>query len=188
MTQITLIPFFALAFFYHLLLPYFTQVFPVLYFAPFFTLCFSRKSLFFCIWISFFIGLFFDMCTTSTPLGFYPLVCIAVTLAIYRFRIYFSEKQYFVFVLYTGLYSFVYSLVFTLFHSFVEPKFSISFFPCLLDTTFLPVLDTFYHLALFTGPIALYQFVTARRQRAFFLSFKKRLFAKVLRLQQKVFR
>ena len=188
MTQVTLIPFFALAFLYHLLFPYFTQMLPVLFFAPFFTLCFSRKSLFFCIWTSFFIGLFFDMCTTSTPLGFYPIVCITVTLAIYRFRIYFSEKQHFVFAMYTGLYSLIYSLVFTLFHTFFEPKFSISFFPCLLDTTFLPILDTMYHLVFFTGPIVLYQFVTARRQRAFFLHFKKSFFARVLRFQQKVFK
>ena len=188
MTNITLIPFFALAFIYQLLLPIASDIFPVLYFAPFFTVCFARKSLFFCIWTSFFIGLFFDMTTTSTPMGFYPLVCIAVTLAIYRFRIYFSEKQHFVFAMYTGLYSFVYSLVFSLFHTFIEPKFSLSFFPWLLDTHFLPLLDSIYHLALFTTPIVFYQFLTTRKARAFFLSFKKRFLSNVLRLQQKVFR
>ena len=124
------------------------------------------------------------MCTTSTPFGFYPLVCIAVTLALYRFRVYFSEKKHTVFALYTGLYSLLYSLVFTLFHTFVEPKFSINLFPFLLDIIFLPLLDTFYHLSLFTAPIALYQFLNAHKQRAFLFSLKRRLLNKLFHLTQ----
>ena len=176
MKKVTLIPYFSLAFFYHLSLPYFNSLFPVLYFAPFFTTCYSRCSLFFCLWTSFFIGFFLDMCSTSTPLGFYPICSIVTTIILYRCRIYFLEDKVIPFSLYTGLYSLTYTLIFTFLHCFFDINFKLSPLPFILDITFLPILDTLYHLLLFTLPISGYLFLTAREQKAFFLRIKKRLF------------
>ena len=186
MKKVSLIPYFSLAFFYHLSLPFFYSFFPVLYFAPFFSYCYSRCSLFFCLWASFFIGFFLDMCCTSTPLGFYPICCIGTTAALYRFRVYFLEDKPIPFALYTGLYSFTYTIIFTFLHRFIDTKFKLDAFPFLLDITFLPILDTFYHLLLFTLPVKFYLFLTAREQKRIFLRLKKRFYMTYTDLKKRV--
>jgi hypothetical protein len=176
--------YFALAFFYHLTLPILPFTLPVLCFAPVFSLSFSRKSLFFSLWTSFFIGLFFDLRSASTPLGFYPLLLIIVTLIIYRFRIYFSEKQPLVFIIYTALYSFVYTLVFSLLHVIIEPRFTPALIPLIFDLLFFSLIDSFYHLALFFTPIALTQWILSKTQKNLLLGLK-RVFSKISFLQEK---
>lgn len=188
MKKISLIPYFSLALFYQLSLPYFHNFFPILYFAPFFTLCFARKSLFFSLWCSFFIGLFLDFCTTTTPMGFYPICAIATTLLLHRLKIYFLEDKPFTFAIYSALYSFTYSIFFSLLYSFFDPKLSLSPLPFLLDTLFLPLLDGIYHILFFTMPILGYQYLTAREQKVRFLRMKKKLFTKWQELQNKVAR
>ena len=184
MKLVSLIPFFALAFFYHFALPSFSGFFPVLYFAPFYSFCYSRKSLFFCVWASFLIGFFLDLCTVSTPIGFYALCSILSTLAIYRFRIYFLEDKPFPFAIYTAIYSFVYSIIFTFLHSFYDTKLKVSFLSFLIDITFLPLLDTIYHLALFTLPVSVYLFLIARKLKALFFRLKKRVLQKLESLKR----
>ncbi|MCH9617522.1 MAG: hypothetical protein SP4CHLAM5_02870 [Chlamydiia bacterium] len=184
MKKVSLIPYFSLAFFYQLTMPFFGSFFPVLYFAPFFTTCFSRKSLFFSLWASFFIGLFLDLGTTSTPLGFYPICTIGTALVLHRMKVYFLEDKPFPFSLYTALYSFVYTLFFTLFHSFYDPKFHLSFLPFLLDSIFLPMLDSAFHLGFFTLPVMGYLYLTKREQKARYLRLKKRLRTSLIKLQR----
>ena len=184
MKKVSLIPYFSLAFFYHLTMPYFGSFFPVLYFAPFCTVCFTRKSLFFSLWTSFCIGLFLDLCTTSTPLGFYPLCTVLTALLLHRLKVYFLEDKPLPFSIYTGIYSVIYSLIFSLLHSFYDPKFHLSLFPFLLDTIVLPFFDIFYHLAFFTLPVMGYLFITARGQKVQFLRLKKRLFTAFNNLQR----
>jgi hypothetical protein len=184
MKKVSLIPYFSLAFFYQLTMPYFGALVPVLYFAPFFSTCFSRKSLFFSLWVSFFLGFFLDLCSTSTPVGFYPVCTVGTALVLHRMKVYFLEDKALPFSLYTALYSFVYSLFFTLFHSFYDPKFHLSFFPFLLDSIFLPVLDTLYHLGFFTLPVMGYLYLTKREQKARYLRLKKRLLSSFIKLQR----
>lgn len=186
MKKVTLIPYFSLAFFYHLSLPYFNSLFPVLYFAPFFTTCYSRCSLFFCLWTSFFIGFFLDMCSTSTPLGFYPICSIITTIILYRWRVYFLEDKILTFSIYTGLYSLIYTLIFTLLHCFFDIKFKLSFLPFIFDITCLPILDTIYHLIFFSLPIWMYIFLTAREQKVLFLRMRKRFFHTYSNLKRKI--
>lgn len=188
MKKVTLIPYISLAFFYHLAMPFFGTFFPALYFAPFFTTCYHRKSLFFSLWVSFFIGLFLDLCTSSTPLGFYPVCTILVTLLIHRFKVYFLEEKPFIFVIYTGIYSFTYSLVFTFLHTFFEPRFKIAILAFLLDTLFLPLLDMFYHLSFFTLPILGYYYLTSREQKARYLRLKKSVKLSMIKLQKAISR
>ena len=176
MKKVSLLPYFFIAFFSHFSLSGVSSIFPVLYFAPFFTTCYSRCSLFHCIWLSFFIGFFLDMCTASTPVGFYPLCTIFTTLALHRFKIYFLEEKPLPFALYTTLYSLTYTLLFTLMHTFIDPILSIAPLSFLLDCVLLPLLDTGYHLTFFTLPILLYQFITSREQKLSFLTLKRRLF------------
>ena len=173
MKKVTLIPYFSLAFFYHLSLPSTNSLFPVLHFSPFFILCYMRLSQFSCIWLSFFIGCFLDMCTTSTPLGFYPLCTILTTLAIYRFKVFFIEEKTFIFPIYTALYSFIYSMIFTILYTFCDPRLHISFIPFSIDMLCLPVVDSIYHLVFFSLPISCYVFVTSRKQKIYLLYIKK---------------
>lgn len=184
MKKVSLIPYFSLAFFYQLTLPFFSSFFPVLYFAPYLSTCFSRKSLFFSLWVSFFIGLFLDLCTTSTPMGFYPVCTLGTALILHRMKVYFLEDKPLPFAIYTGLYSFTYSLLFTLFHTFYDPKLRLSFFPFLLDSIFLPILDTVYHLLFFTLPVMGYLYLTKREQKAKYLRLKKRLLTSFIKLQR----
>jgi hypothetical protein len=186
MKQVSLIPFFALAFFYHFALPPFSEIFPVLYFAPFYSFCFSRTTFFFSLWISFFIGFFLDICTVSTPVGFYALCSVFTTLAIYRFKIYFLEDKIFPFSIYTALYSFVFSLIFTFLHSFYEAEFKIAFLPFLMDITLLPLLDTIYHLMLFSLPVSIYIYLRGQKAKAIFL--RKKLLKKWKILKNEIIR
>jgi hypothetical protein len=175
MKKVTLIPYFCIAFVAHITLSFSAKLFPFLYFAPFFVTCYSRTTLFPSIWASFGVGLFLDLCTTSTPMGFYPLCMILTTMALHRFKIYFLEDKLFTFALYTTLYSVTYSLIFTFLHTFVDPQFHVTFFSFLFDMTFLPALDTSYHLLFFTFPIQSYLFLTSKRQKIRFLILKRRL-------------
>jgi|GEM_PF-2311022 len=175
MKKVSLVPYFFIAFFSHFALSGISSTFPVLYFAPFFTTCYSKGSLFHCIWLSFFIGIFLDMCTASTPMGFYPLCTIFTTLALHRFKIYFLEEKPLPFALYTALYSFTYTLLFTLMHTFIDPVLSITPLYFLLDCVLLPLLDTAYHLIFFTLPILSYQFITSREQKLRLILLKRRI-------------
>ncbi|MCH9812257.1 hypothetical protein K0U07_05815 [bacterium] len=187
MKKVSLTPYFALACFYYFALSFFRHIFPFLYFAPFFTTCFARTSLFFSLWTSFGIGLFLDLSTTSTPMGFYPICCVATTLLIHRLKIYFLEDKPIPFALYTAIYSFTFSLIFSLLHSFFDTKLSLSLFPFLLDSLFLPVQDSLYHLLFFTAPIYLYIYLGTRQQKVRYLRLKKRFFSLWKELQKKVF-
>ena len=187
MKKVSLTPYFALSCFYFFAFSSIHHLFPFLYFAPFFTTCFARTSLFFSLWASFGIGLFLDMTSTSTPMGFYPICCIATTLLLYRIKSYFFEDKIIAFSLYTTLYSFVFSLLFSLLHSFFDTNLSLSFFPFLLDTLLLPILDTSYHLLFFTAPIYGYLFLHSREQKVRYLRLKKRFFLLWKELQKKAF-
>lgn len=184
MKRVSLIPYFSLAFFYHLSMPYFNTLFPFLYFAPFFSTCYSRCSLFQCLWISFFIGLFFDLCSTSTPMGFYPLCTIMTTILLHRYKRFFLEDKLLPFSLYTGIYSFSYTLIFTFLHSFFDTKLKVHFLSFLVDVTLLPVIDICYHLLFFSLPISIYIFLSAREQKVFFLRIKKRLASNIPNLKR----
>ncbi|MCH9621472.1 MAG: hypothetical protein S4CHLAM20_08920 [Chlamydiia bacterium] len=176
MKNVTLIPFFCIAFVAHMTLSFFSQTFPFLYFAPFFVTCFSRSSLYFSIWTSFAIGLFLDLCTTSTPMGFYPICMVLTTVAIHRFKIYFLEDKVYTFSLYTTLYSITYTIIFMFLHTFIDPKFHISLLSFLSDSIFLPILDTLYHLVFFTFPISSYIYLTSKKQQIRFRRIRRRLF------------
>lgn len=184
MKKVSLIPYFAIAFIAHITLSFYSRLFPFLYFAPFFVTFYSRQSLFHSLWTSFGIGLFFDLCTTSTPMGFYPLVMILTTLTLHRFKIYFLEDKVFTFSLYTTLYSLTYSLIFTLLHTFIDPHFHIRGLGFFTDTLFLPILDTGYHLLFFTFPIWAYSELTSKKQKVRLLILKKRLVAKFPQLKK----
>jgi len=184
MKKVSLIPYFSIAFVAHMTLSFFSRTFPFLYFAPFFVTCYSRSNLFFSVWVSFGVGLFLDLCTTSTPMGFYPIVSILTTLAIHRFKIYFLEDKVYTFSLYTTLYSITYTLIFSLLHTLVDLKFHIKPFSFLLDIVFLPLLDTGYHLLFFTLPISAHFYLTSTKVRARVVLLKRKLTSKFPQLKK----
>lgn len=180
MKKVSLFPYLGLAFVCHTISPLFGSFFKVLFFAPFFSTLYARKPLFICLWASFFIGLFLDLSTTSTPLGFYPVCCVLTTMIIHKYKIFFFEEKPHVFALYTALYSFVYSIIFTVLYTFFDPTlFSFNRY-VLIDLVCLPILDTCYHLVFFTLPVSMY---------LYFFNFKaKRLIIRIRRLLTSIFR
>lgn len=157
-------PFFLLSLFFAVVSPI-----PIVTFAPFLIITYSRYSFLGCLWTAGGCGFIIDL-LSALPFGMHTFSYIVVTILLRRYSIYFVDGP-----LGLAALSFLFSICLSVVMKII---FSISGIPLTfnlqgLTTDFLlmPILDGIYALLFFSLPLIFYRFIL--RQWFRFLFFKK---------------
>lgn len=157
-------PFYLIALLIALMSPW-----PLTFFAPFLAMIYHRHSLIGSLWISSGCGIVIDLLST-TPFGIYTLNYVAVSLLLYRYRIYFVEKPIGLASL-TLIFSIMSSIVTRTFFLIIGISIPFTLKGGVTDFLLLSLADGIYALLFFSCPLILYRL--ARRQWFRFLFFRK---------------
>jgi len=129
-------------------------------FAPLLTYVYARYSYAGSLWSSFLVGLYFDLMASKLPLGFYSLsYCIAATL-IYRYRRFFLVEKWWIFPMYSAIFSFATTVVQIILLALFNAKVPIGFSMVLSDLLIMPIIDALFALIFFNIPFAGWKYLT----------------------------
>ena len=149
---------------YSLLLSILTPIYlPNLHIATFaglLTIIYTNRSYPLSLWISLFIGFYFDLMASKLPLGFYSLsYCLAVTI-VYSYRRFFLLEKWWIFPLYSAIFSFASTLVQIILLAIFNAKIPIRFSMIISDLGIMPLVDALFTLCFFTFPYAFFNYLT----------------------------
>lgn len=137
-------------------------------FAGLLTIIYTRCSYPISLWVSLFVGFYFDLMASKLPLGFYSLsYCIAATL-VYRYRRFFLLEKWWIFPLYATVFSFASTLVQIILLAIFNAKVPIHFMMIVSDLAIMPFIDAFFTLCFFTFPYAVFNYLTNPSQIHYF--------------------
>jgi len=129
-------------------------------FSPLLTFIYAKTSYPLSLWASLAVGLYFDLMASKSPLGFYSLsYCIATTL-IYRYRRFFLLEKWWIFSLYTAIFSFAATIVQIILLALFNAKVPIHFWMILSDLGLMPILDAVFAFIFFLVPYAAWKYLT----------------------------
>jgi len=144
---------------------------PVIPFAPFLIITYSRYSLVGCLWMAGGCGLIIDL-LSALPFGAHMLSYIVVTLLLHRYSIYFVEGPIGLVSL-SSIFSICFSIVMKMIFSVFGIPLTFTLQGITTDFLLMPLLDGIYAMLFFSLPLIFYRFV--RRQWFRFLFFKKEI-------------
>lgn len=128
-------------------------------FAPFLTILYTECSYATSLWASLFVGLFFDLMASKIPLGFYSLSYCLTTTCVYRYRRFFLLDKWWIFPLYTAIFSAVSSLIQILLLAIFNAKVPIHMMMILSDLCIMPMIDACFALLFFILPYTLFKYL-----------------------------
>lgn len=148
-------------------------------FVGFLTLALSRLDLPFAIWTAAFTGLFIDINSPSTPMGFFALNYALTSLIIFRYRRYFSEDKIHIFTLYSVLFSFVSIVFHFLLQSLVELHLKLHIFTVTTDLILMPIFDGVYAFTFVLGPISAFKYLSKWKIASYYKKIWKMIFKRI---------
>ena len=131
----------------------------LLVFAPFFAILYHRASLQFCLWIAALCGFLIDCLSTDMRLGVYALNYCLVTVALYQQKRHFFEEKPLALCLFTGLISWVSTLILWLLIPLCGGTLHFSKGLIATDLLIMPLVDMAYAFLCFCSPLILYSHI-----------------------------
>ena len=153
------IPLFCASFAGELFSLHFIPVIKLFGFLPFILLAIARLSLPKALWCSAAAGFVIDLYSFGPPLGFFALNYSLSTLALFRYKKFFSEENLFAFTLYGVLLSCVSTLIHFCLYAIIDVHLKLSPLTLLTDLICMPLLDGIYTLIWVLLPLLLYKHV-----------------------------
>lgn len=171
---------FVYSIFLSILAPIYSPKVLIAVFAPFLTIIYAKSTYAKALWISFIVGLYFDLLASKLPLGFYSLSYCLTTTIVYRYRIFFSIEKWWIFPLYSAIFSFCSSLIQMVLLTIFQANVPISILMIFSDLILLPLIDGLFALCFFNIPIALFIYLTNPSQIIYFKNTIARIKARYL--------
>ena len=159
MKQTSLLIPFAIACFFALFNSALLPAVKLLVFSPFLAILYNRASFQFCLWVACLCGLIIDCVSTDLRLGIHALNYCLVTVVLYNQKRHFFEEKPLAICLFTGLISWVSTLILWLLIPLCGGSFILSKGVIATDLLLMPIVDTAYAFLCFCSPLILYSHI-----------------------------